>query len=184
MARDRDDDRFDDEIGDAPRPVDRTAARRRVAVPAIFLIVLGFLGTSLGTITLAVALVAPDWFGNAYADAVKPLIEKQPPSQARDDQLAQIEQVRQLRLDTPVSLASTGLGLVTAGVMLVGGLRMRGLKSYGLAVTASLAALYPCGCIACFAVPVGLWALITLLNGDVKAAFAAGGKLPLTPDGD
>ena len=182
MARDRVDDRYDDE-SDAPRRVDVAAARRRVAVPAVFLVLFGLLGSALSALSLVVALVAPDSFGNAYADAVKPLIEKQPPSQARDDQLAQVEQVRQLRLDSPVNLASTALSLVTAALMVVGGLRMRGLKSYGLAVTASIAALYPCGCVLCFSAPFGLWALITLLNGDVKAAFAAG-KLPLTPDGD
>ncbi len=181
----RDDDRFDDEIGDAPpRPADVVAARGKVAVPAILLVAFGLLGSSLGAISLAVALAAPASFGDAYADFMKPLIEKQPPSQARDDQLAQVEQVRQIRLDSPANLASTAVSLAASGLMVVGGLRMRGLKSYGLAVTASLAAFYPCGACLCFAAPVGLWALITLLNGDVKAAFAAGGKLPLRTDDD
>ena len=181
--RDRDDDRYDDEPDATPRRVDGTAARGRVALPAIFLMLFGTLGFLLGLVSLGVAVAAPEAFGNAYADLMKPLIEGQPPSPARDDQLAQVELVRKTRLDSPLNLALTALGTAVSGLIAVGGLRMKGLNSWGLAVLASVATFYPCASCLCFAAPFGLWSLVVLMNADVKAAFAAG-KLPLTPDGD
>ena len=189
MARDRDDDRFDDEMDDrdnrrnrGPRRADVAAARSKVALPAVFLMLFGTLGFLLGLVSLGISVAAPEWYGNAYADAMKPFIEGQPPSPARDDQLAQVELVRKTRLDTPANLAFTAFGTAVSGLIAVGGLRMKGLKSWVLAVIASVATFYPCSCVFCFAAPFGLWALIVLMNSDVKAAFAAGGKLPTARD--
>lgn len=175
MARDRDDDdRFDDETDDAPRRrVDLEAARRKVALPAIFLILFGTVGFVLGLAILVGSVAAPDAIMNAYVDAFQPIIEGQPPSKQRDEQLEQMAQLRKTRMDTPLNLGLSAVSTALAGIMALGGLRMKGLKSYGLALTASIAALLPCSGCLCFALPFGLWALIVLLNGDVKSAFRA-----------
>ena len=182
--RDRDDDRFDDDR-DPPRRGNLAAARSKVTLPAILLILVGLAGVAVEGVSLAGAIAAPQAFGQAYADAFKPIIESQPPSKQRDDQLAQIEQVRQMRLDTPLSLASVIVGGLASALILVGGLRMKALKGWGLAVTGSVLTFYPLGGCLCCGAPLGLWALIVLMNADVKAAFAAGRTPPtLTTDGE
>ena len=180
MARVRDDDRFDDEMDDRPHRVDRAAARQKVAIPAVFLTLFGVVSFVLGAAFFVGSAVASDALVKGYADLFQPIIEAQPPSPQRQDQLDQIAQLRQARLDTPSNLAVTLLGVALSGLITVGGVRMKGLKSWGLAVTASLLSMtYLCvGCV-CLPFPFGLWSLIVLLNGNVKAAFAAG-KLPLT----
>jgi hypothetical protein len=67
-----------------------------------------------------------------------------------------------------------GLALVAGIVTLIGGLQMRSLHSYGLAVTAAVLAIIPCLSPAgCFGLgeAIGIWALIVLMNSDVKSAF-------------
>lgn len=190
MARDRDDDRFDDEMDDrdddrrnrTPRCVDAAAARSKVAVPAVFLMLFGFVGLGMGLVSLAVSIAKPNAVGDATADLLKPFVEGQPPSKTRDDQLAEIQAMRNNRQDTPLNLGFTAFGTAVSGLIAAGGLRMKGLKSWGLAVFASVATFYPCSCVFCFAAPFGLWSLIVLMNSDVKAAFAAGGKLPTARD--
>ncbi len=185
MARDRDDDRFDDERDDRdpPRRVDPAAARSKVAIPAIFLIVFGLVSFVLGVVAFVGSAVASDAIIKGYADFVQPMIESQPPSPQRQQQLDQIAELRQARLDTPLNLGLTLLGVVLSGLITLGGIRMKGLKSWGLAVTASVLSMtYLCATCVCLPFPFGLWALIVLMNSDVKAAFAAGGKLPVGRD--
>jgi hypothetical protein len=73
----------------------------------------------------------------------------------------------------PVVLRTTnlvflGLNLVT----LIGAVQMLRLQLYWLAVTGSILALNPLNCPCCFLMaPFGLWALIVLLNNDVRRAF-------------
>ena len=71
-------------------------------------------------------------------------------------------------------LAQAAVGLLAAAITIFGGIRMVGLKSYALAVSASVIAAVPCvstmGC-CCVGEAVGIWCLIVLLSADVKAAF-------------
>lgn len=61
--------------------------------------------------------------------------------------------------------------LVGAAVIFYGAMKMKDLQSYGLAMTAAILALIPCFSICCIGIPFGIWALVILLNQDVKAAF-------------
>ena len=66
------------------------------------------------------------------------------------------------------------LGLLTAPLILFGGIQMCRLRGYGLAIFGSILALLPCispvGC--CLVGQVaGVWALIVLASPDVRAAF-------------
>jgi hypothetical protein len=71
-----------------------------------------------------------------------------------------------------VSVASTALGLAVTILMIVGGLRMRQLQGYGLAMTASILAWIPCTSPCCIvSIPFGIWAFVVLLDADVKQAF-------------
>jgi hypothetical protein len=66
------------------------------------------------------------------------------------------------------------VGAVLSIIIILGALGMMKAKNYGLALTASILALIPVTNCCCFvATPFGIWALIVLLNPDVKAAFRA-----------
>ena len=65
------------------------------------------------------------------------------------------------------------LGLAMTVVVILGALKMKNGESYGFALAASIIAMVPCISPCCvLGLPVGIWALVVLLNADVKAAFA------------
>jgi hypothetical protein len=62
--------------------------------------------------------------------------------------------------------------LLTALILMAGGGSMLATKMWGLGVTASiLALLSPGGCCCIIGLVGGIWGLIALLNGEVRAAF-------------
>ena len=63
-----------------------------------------------------------------------------------------------------------GLNMPAGIVMLIGGIKMKKLESYGLAMTASILAMIP-GMSCILALPFGIWSLVVLLRPEVKAAF-------------
>ena len=70
--------------------------------------------------------------------------------------------------------AWTLLAFVAALLTIHAGRRLRQLRSFGVVVLGSIAACLPCVTFSgscCIGELVGLWALVTLLNDDVRAAF-------------
>jgi predicted Ser/Thr protein kinase len=67
--------------------------------------------------------------------------------------------------------AVMGLNLPLGIVVLIGGLKMRKLESYGLAMTASILAVVPSGVGCIIGLPFGIWSLIVLLRPEIRAAF-------------
>ena len=64
------------------------------------------------------------------------------------------------------------LGLAMAGLVFFGASKMMKLEMYGLAIAASVIAMIPCVSPCCLlGLPIGIWALVVLLNQEVKAAF-------------
>ncbi len=63
------------------------------------------------------------------------------------------------------------VGLPLTGLLILGGLKMRQLEHYWLAVMGSLVAMMPCNVLFIFGLPVGLWSLAVLSHSDVKTAF-------------
>ncbi len=61
--------------------------------------------------------------------------------------------------------------LVGAALIFYGAMKMKDLQGYGLAMTAAILCLIPCFSICCIGIPFGIWALVILLNQDVKNAF-------------
>jgi hypothetical protein len=166
-------DRWDDDRD--RRPARAEVARGRVAVPGMLLIVFGLIGVFVEVASLGLTFSNPTFVG----DQLIKFVESQPPSQSRDEQLKELrEKQDEMRLDTPTNVAGSVVGLVLNILMIVGGAKMRSLSGYGWALTGSIASLIPIsGCLCC-AMPIGLWALIVLLNADVKAAFAASREPP------
>jgi len=63
------------------------------------------------------------------------------------------------------------LGLAAGGLTLAGGIRMKALRNYGLAM-ASVIVVFVVGLMTCVPVAlVGIWPLIVLLDPEVKASF-------------
>ncbi len=61
--------------------------------------------------------------------------------------------------------------LIGAALIFYGAMKMKDLQGYGLAMTAAILSLIPCFSICCIGIPFGIWALVVLLNQDVKNAF-------------
>lgn len=64
------------------------------------------------------------------------------------------------------------VGLCFSGLVILGGLKMKSLESFGLAITACVIAILPCNYCCFIGIPFGIWGLITLNNTDVKSAFS------------
>ena len=64
------------------------------------------------------------------------------------------------------------LSIAAAPIMIVGGIKMLNARGYSLAMLAAILAIVPVTSVCCIpGIPIGIWALIVLLNQDVKAAF-------------
>jgi predicted Zn finger-like uncharacterized protein len=64
------------------------------------------------------------------------------------------------------------IGMCVAGLIIFSAIKMKNLQAYGLAMTGSILAMIPCISPCCFlGLPFGIWALVILMNQDVKAAF-------------
>ena len=59
-------------------------------------------------------------------------------------------------------------------VILLGAIKMKKGESYGLAMAAAIIAIIPCYTTCCLSIPFGIWALVVLLNDEVKQAFNQG----------
>jgi len=126
---------------------DREAIRARVQLPAIGLMITGF----IGLLSIAGILL--------YALAE----QSTPPSAGRATEEM-----------TVVALFPALLLMIVAGISFViafGGWHLWRLRSYGLAATAAILAMLPCTPACFLGLPMGIWALVVLLDPKVRAAF-------------
>jgi hypothetical protein len=71
-----------------------------------------------------------------------------------------------------IGLVFNAFCLLLGGVVIFGATKMKSLQGYGLAMASAVIALVPCTSPCCvLGLPVGIWALIVLLNQEVKASF-------------
>jgi hypothetical protein len=71
-----------------------------------------------------------------------------------------------------LGIISTIVSVILSGLILWGGIKMKRLESYALAMTASVVAMVPCLSPCCvLGLPLGIWALVILLRPEVKSAF-------------
>jgi hypothetical protein len=133
-------------------------ARQQVNLPAILLMVAGGIGIAYALVSLISALTG----GAAQQEQLNQLLSNPdiPPS-----------------LKSFASTASRGgfigplILIIANGFILFGGLKMKSLESYGLALAAAIVAVIPCCPCGCIGIPVGIYALIILNKPEVKAAF-------------
>jgi hypothetical protein len=122
-------------------------AQERVSAPATGLIVVGAIGLVLqiiGTAFQAVVLFAGVGGGGAQGEALA------------------------------VGAAQVAGGLLGIGLSILviyAGTRMKNLENYGLAMTGAIVAMIPCFPCCLLGLPFGIWAIVVLVNPEVKAAF-------------
>ena len=72
---------------------------------------------------------------------------------------------------------SVGFGVVAllvSGFIIFGAIQMKNGKMYGVSMAAAILSIIPCcsPCF-CFGIPFGIWALIVLLDQNVKSSFTS-----------
>jgi hypothetical protein len=86
------------------------------------------------------------------------------------------DEARQFELgrDSAPFLLASVISVVTSGVysvVLIGGLRMRSLRSHGAATSGAWVAMFPLSPAFLVGIPVGIWALRVLGDPEVQRAF-------------
>ncbi|HEY8504933.1 MAG TPA: hypothetical protein VIL46_10150, partial [Gemmataceae bacterium] len=140
----------------------------KVLVPALFLFLGGLVGAVISGFFSYALLVNEAQSEAAIRKELQRRFEEQNvPAEDRAQILARLPgQIRTLQTWFPIFLGMSA-------VVCLGALAMMAMRFYPLAVLASLLAmvnLTECCCL--FGVPTGLWALITLLNPEVRAQFS------------
>jgi hypothetical protein len=156
----------------APMSGEPTAyGRQRVQAPAIALIVvaiLNLLGTGWIFFNVASMALTP---ANRLHEQMLDVYQSFPEMKAELNKKSPDELKNQILL---MGWGWVALGLLTAALTLAGGVRMLSLKNYALGICGAICAALPCvsGMACCGAGEIiGIWALIVLMNADVRAAF-------------
>ena len=126
-------------------------ADEQIRLPATLLLVTGILGGLGAVVSLLANLLGA---GAGMAGLV-------PNEQAIDSLMT-----------GTIGIISAIVGLAVSGLIVFGALRMKELRTYPLALAATVVAMIPCLSPCCLlGLPVGIWALVVLLRPEVKAAF-------------
>ncbi len=146
----------------APVVEDPATLIERLKVPAILLVILGVLG-------LLFTVIGP-FLKASMMDTMLQVFEKMNvPLNA--DQRSQMVAAKTAGLGLS-DIFSLALGLAVNTVILVGGLKMMKLQSWGLALASAILVMLPCGSCCCLiGLPIGIWAIIQLNKPEVKSAF-------------
>jgi hypothetical protein len=132
-----------------PTPQD---AMGRVNGPGIALIVTGALGIALQLANL-VALIADPQMLQRLAGGNNPNVQFQ-------------------GIPNAVAIGMYSFSLLLGVLIIYGGIKMRNLENYSLAMASPIIAMIPCiSPCCCVGLPIGIWALVVLFDANVKAAF-------------
>jgi hypothetical protein len=142
-----------------PFDPDREAARQRVSTPAVILGLLGVLGILRACWDAFSAVLGG---GQGNEELLRSLVH--------DEEVVR----RALEFSTgPVAVVGALFALAASALVVIGAYKMYRLETWGLAVAAACVAVFPCTspCCCCLGLPVGVWALIVLMDPKVQDAF-------------
>jgi hypothetical protein len=159
-------DRLDDPYEPSANP---DAVRGRVMPPAIMLIIVNVLNMLFGLGIAAngayIAAQGPDELRRKSLESLKTVPEWRTFIENQDKQTTYNWAVAEY-------LGGGVLWLLLSILALIGAIRMISLKNYGLAMTSAVLTVIPCVTPCCLlGQGAGIWALIVLMNNDVRAAF-------------
>lgn len=133
-------------VGGAPAG---TNAKDALNLPSVFLMVFGGLGILFSLFGLA----------GGGARSLGPL--------ANDPRFAQLLAMQ----GGPMRFVMPALGVALSAFIIFGAMKMRNLQSHGIAMAAAIVAMIPCGGCCCLPLPLGIWALVTLMKPEIKSQF-------------
>jgi hypothetical protein len=143
---------FQSALRRVPLNLDVQAIKRQLEAPALWLLVIGLL-----TVLLSLAAIV-----GTITNVGKRLIEFQtPPTQV-------------------MVLFFSLLNLPIGVLVIIGSQKMMSLELFGMALLGCIVAMLPIGPVAVLGIPIGLWALMILLQPRVRTAFRSG--LDTAPD--
>jgi hypothetical protein len=171
---DRRDDGYDDRGGGGDRI---SRARAKVSAPGTALMGFGVLSLIMAIITLALCVGSPDTLAEPYHKMMTDMTKNQPQAPGQPPVVPPYDEFKK-QLVMQGSIGAV-VNAICGVIITLGGARMRNLTGYGLAMAGSILSLIPCTNSCCLiGLPIGLWALIVLVNADVKAGFAAARGTP------
>ncbi len=161
-------------------PPEPPAIRDRTAIPGMLLLIVGLLNL-LFPLRLAFVAIQTAQMTDEQMEQMEQNLEqnleqlRQNPSFREALEQFQVPPPEELRRRTLLSCSVwAGISLVAALLVIVAGLRMRALRSFGLVVMGALTACIPCvTCSGCCGLGeiAGVWALVVLFNPEVRQAF-------------
>jgi hypothetical protein len=144
-------------------------AQKRVATPGALLQLYAVIVVTLFAMYGGLSLFSPQTIINFWFDWIEEMQKGQGAQQQQQQKLPpRDEAAKQQRIEGPIFAA---IGIACGVVIFIGGAKMKELKSYGWSLTGSIVAIFPGLCCCCTGLIPGLWALLVLLNPDVKLAF-------------
>jgi hypothetical protein len=157
---------------DRPSSGDPDRIKGRVQAPAIALIVVGVLNLLFALYMILNSVLSTVTPAEKLKAQQMQIYEALPPALKQDaaNKSAEEMKMQAMLINWPLTL----FALLASILPIVGGIRMMSLKSYALAVCGALSVVVPCMSVtACCGAGevVGIWALVVLLNAEVKAAF-------------
>jgi hypothetical protein len=170
---------YDPTAPDLPEggPPPRSQAGERVKVPAILLIVVGCINLLVCLANLGygayLATLPPDEYRKAVLEIYEPFM----PPDVLKEMKKQMEQAPpdQAKIQNLGSTFGCGcVSLLAAALTIFGGIQMYKVRSYALAISGAIAAAIPCVTCSgtcCFGEAVGIWAVVVLMNEEVRRAF-------------
>jgi len=127
-------------------------AASRVAGPATALMVTGWLGLALDLFRMVTMIAQIGFMG---AQGARP----------RGDEWAAFA------MFGGMGVVGLLVSIVLCILVIVGAMKMKALESYGFALASAIIALLPCGPCCLLGIPFGIWAIVVLSDGQVRAAF-------------
>jgi len=138
----------------------RALAASKVNAPAIALMVVGGLGILWHLFFLGIRILGT---GASFLSV---------PGMGQDDTAARVVSV----MGGGIGIVLSVLGLGISGFVIWGAMKMRALTGYGIALASAILAMIPgftcyCCCLGLPGLPFGIWALVVLLDNNVKQSF-------------
>jgi hypothetical protein len=149
---------------------DTERGRAMAQTPGTMLVVVGVICLLLSLVGVGVIASGYD----AGLEMTKWMEGMQPAGPQKQEMQQKIKEMenRDRTADYIINGASAVIGITLDVLILLGGLRMKATRSYGLALTGAICAIVPFNSCCCLALPIGIWALVVLVKPEVKAAFA------------